>query len=90
MPSQTPEPTFDDHFLTLQVHPEADAGMIEMSRGGRQRRDGAMTLQAENLEAWTTEQLLAEVLERSGQDVPALRQMEGLILRALLTAHDAC
>ena len=48
-----------------------------------------MTHQATNLEAWTTEQLLAEALERSCQDVPALRQMERLILRALLTAHDA-
>ena len=29
MPSEIPAPPFDDHFLTLQVHPEADAGMIE-------------------------------------------------------------
>ncbi len=48
-----------------------------------------MTHQATNLEAWTTEQLFAEALERSGQNVPALRQMERLILRSLLTAHDA-
>jgi len=47
-----------------------------------------MTHQVRNLEAWTTEQLLAEALERSAQDVPALRLMGGLILRALLNAHD--
>ena len=29
MPPQTLAPPFDDHFLTLQVHPEADAKMIE-------------------------------------------------------------
>ena len=29
MPSLTVAPPFDDHFLTLQVHPEADARMIE-------------------------------------------------------------
>ncbi len=31
MPPQTQAPPFDDHFLTLQVHPEADARMIEAS-----------------------------------------------------------
>ena len=79
MPSLTLVPPFDDHFLTLQVNPEADARMIEASGRG----------EGPSLEAWTTEQLLGEALERSGQDVPALRQMERLILRALLTAHDA-
>ena len=48
-----------------------------------------ITQPVRNLDAWTTEQLLAEALERSDRDVDALRQMERLILHALLAAHDA-
>ena len=29
MPTYTPDETFKDHYLTLQVHPDADASMIE-------------------------------------------------------------
>ena len=29
MPTSTPDETFKDHYLTLQVHPDANASMIE-------------------------------------------------------------
>lgn len=41
-----------------------------------------------NFAAWTTDQLLAEALRRCADDIPALRLMQGKILRGLLTAHD--
>ena len=43
---------------------------------------------ANNLDAWTTDQLLDEALARSAADIPALRLIQDVILRALLTAHD--
>ncbi len=41
MPTQTLEPTFKDYFLTLQVHPEADASMIEAAYWHLARRCNA-------------------------------------------------
>lgn len=41
-----------------------------------------------NLDGWTSDELLAEVLERRAGAAPALRLMQGVILRARLTAHD--
>ena len=49
---------------------------------------GAVTTVVSNLAGWTSDELLAEVLERRAEDVPALRLMQGVLLRALLTAHD--
>ena len=41
MPTQTLEPTFKDHYQTLQVHPEADASMIEAAYWHLARRYNA-------------------------------------------------
>ena len=41
-----------------------------------------------DLGGWTTDELLAEVLERSAADRPALRLLQGMILRALLAEGD--
>ena len=41
-----------------------------------------------SLEAWTTEQLLTEVLKRASGDALALRLMQRMILQARLSAHD--
>lgn len=43
---------------------------------------------AGNLDGWTREELFAEAVKRSGGDPPALRLMQGVVLAALLTAHD--
>jgi len=40
------------------------------------------------LDAWTTEQLLTEVLTRASGDGLALRLMQRMILQARLSAHD--
>lgn len=37
---------------------------------------------------WTGDELLAEAIRRSAGDLPTLRVMQGLILAALLAAHD--
>lgn len=47
-----------------------------------------MTAGPGGLDAWSSDQLLGEVLERSAEDAPALRLMQGKVLRALLTAID--
>jgi len=49
---------------------------------------GAVTTVVSNLDGWTSDELLAEVLERRAGAAPALRLMQGVILRARLTAHD--
>ena len=46
------------------------------------------TIPAGNLHEWTGDQLFAEALARRAGDAPALRLMQGLTLRAQLTAHD--
>ena len=43
---------------------------------------------AGNLDDWTSDELFAEALARRAGDGPALRLMQGLTLRAQLTAHD--
>ena len=43
---------------------------------------------AETLDGWTTDELVAEALTRHAGDGPALRLMQGLTLQAQLTAHD--
>lgn len=40
------------------------------------------------LHAWTTEQLLAEVLKRASGDTLSLRLMQRMILQARLSAYD--
>ena len=47
-----------------------------------------MKVIAGSLNDWTTDQLLAEVLKRNGQDAGALRLMQDITLRARLTEHD--
>ncbi len=49
---------------------------------------GAVTTVAGNLDGWTSDELLAEAVTRRADDAPALRLMQGTVLRALLTAHD--
>ncbi len=46
------------------------------------------TLPVGNLDEWTGDELFAEALARTSGDGPALRLMQGLTLRAQLTAHD--
>ena len=41
-----------------------------------------------DLGGWTSDELLTEVLERSAADRPALRLLQGMILRALLAEGD--
>ncbi len=41
-----------------------------------------------NLDGWTGDELFAEALVRRAGDAPALRVMQGTLLRAVLTAHD--
>ena len=43
---------------------------------------------ASNLDGWTSDELFAAALERRAEDAPALRLMQGTLLRAFLTAHD--
>lgn len=43
---------------------------------------------ANDLSGWTTEDLVSEVLKRSAEDRPALRLLQGNILRALLADSD--
>jgi hypothetical protein len=43
---------------------------------------------ANDLDAWTTDELLTEVLTRSAGDAPALRHMQGRMIEALITARD--
>jgi hypothetical protein len=43
---------------------------------------------AGTLDDWTSDELFAETLTRRAGDGPALRLMQGLTLRAQLTAHD--
>lgn len=44
---------------------------------------------ATTLDGWTSEELFAEAMERRADDAPALRLMQGTLLRAFLTAHDS-
>ena len=48
----------------------------------------AVATVANNLDGWTSDELFAEALGRQADDAPALRLMQGTLLRALLTAHD--
>jgi hypothetical protein len=43
---------------------------------------------AKDLGGWTTDELLAEVLERSAGDRPAFQLLQATIIRALLTDSD--
>ena len=40
----------------------------------------------DGLSAWTSDQLLQEVLRRTADDAPALRRMQETVLKALLAA----
>jgi len=44
---------------------------------------------ASSLDGWTSDELFAEAVERRADDAPALRLMQGTLLRAFLTAHDS-
>ncbi len=52
------------------------------------RELGAEITVATSLDAWTTDELLAEVLTRSAGDAHALRRMQGRMIEALITARD--
>ncbi len=52
------------------------------------RELGAEIAVATSLDAWTTVELLTEVLMRSADDAPALRRMHGRMIEALITARD--
>lgn len=43
---------------------------------------------AKNLDGWTSDELFAEAVERRADDAPALRLMQGTLLRAVLTADE--
>jgi hypothetical protein len=47
-----------------------------------------MTTQTPDLNTWTTEELLSEVLGRSAGDRPALDRIQVLTMRALLSDCD--
>ncbi len=51
------------------------------------RELGAETTVATSLDAWTTEELLTEVLRRSTDDSAALRLMHGRTIEALIVAR---
>ena len=42
-----------------------------------------------DLDGWTSDELFAEAVGRRADDAPALRLMQGTLLRAFLTAHDS-
>ena len=52
------------------------------------RELGAEIAVATSLDAWTTDELLTEVLTRSAGDAHALRHMHGMMIEALITARD--
>ncbi len=52
------------------------------------RELGAEITVATGLDAWTTAELLTEVLARSADDPHALRLMHGRTIEALITARD--
>ncbi len=52
------------------------------------RELGAEVIAANSLDAWTTDELLTELLTRSADDAPALRLMQGRMIEALITARD--
>lgn len=49
---------------------------------------GALNTPASSLDGWTGDELFAEAVTRSAEDPAALRLMQGVLLRARLTAHD--
>ncbi len=51
------------------------------------RELGAETTVANSLDAWTTDELLTEVLTRGAADAPALRLMQGRTIEALIVAR---
>ncbi len=51
------------------------------------RELGADTAAVNSLDAWTTDELLAEVLNRGVDDAPALRLMHGRMIEALIVAR---
>ncbi len=52
------------------------------------RELGAEITVASSLDAWTTDELLAEVWTRSADDAAALRLMHGRTIEALIVARD--
>lgn len=48
----------------------------------------AATPVANTLDGWTSDELFAEVVERGADNTPALRMMQGLVVKAQLAAHD--
>jgi hypothetical protein len=52
------------------------------------RELGAEITVATSLDAWTTDELLTEVLTRSADDPHALRLMHGRTIEALIVARD--
>jgi hypothetical protein len=52
------------------------------------RELGAEITVATSLDAWTTDELLTEVLTRSAGDPHTLRLMQGRMIEALITARD--
>ncbi len=51
------------------------------------RELGAEVIAANSLDAWTTDELLTELLTRSAGDPHALRHMHGRTIEALITAR---
>jgi hypothetical protein len=49
---------------------------------------GTVPVTIASLAGWTGDELLVEAVRRSAGDPPALRLMQGVILAALLAAHD--
>ena len=76
--TQGPEPI-------LQAADESWRALLFASNPGE---DVPMRAAVTGLDAWATDQLLAEVLERSAEDTPALRLMQSRVLQSLLDALD--
>jgi hypothetical protein len=76
--TQGPEPT-------LQAVDESWRAILFAGDPGE---DVPMRTAVTGLDAWTTDQLFAEVLERSAEDTPALRLMQSTVLQSLLDALD--
>lgn len=69
-------------------HQAADDTWLAFFLAPDSEEEPSTRAEAMGLDAWTTEQLLAEVVQRSAEDPPALRRMQGDVLQALLTAID--
>ena len=82
------------HIARPPGSPQARAGLERLSSGKgvsalrNSRQGGLMETLANNLSGWTTDELLAEVFERSAGDRPALQLLHLTTIRALLAEGD--